>query len=245
MSILFRHPAVRWCCTAVAVFVTSFFLVGGTASAKCLAFSPTLRDKCVLAEIDTGAAEVEAILENGSYTPDGSGPAIYAWMSQTCSVSKAFFRDRSRFSGVQFRYYPKPGVRDNRDQFVQVMMSRSPTDFYNYMNQTLAAAAMPSDPARIAMFNRLIKDNDRLKAIMAQNGINWGTIPTPSWFLFDNDPSAHGTRAEALGSRDRLQQFLFGRGPSPRVLWWGGYDARDMNRLIEDVIEYDEKGSSK
>jgi hypothetical protein len=167
MGIFFRHPTVRWCWTAVAVFVTSLFLVGGTASAKCLQFGPG--GTCFRATIDIGAAEAEAILEDGSYTPDGSGPAIYVWMSQTCPISKAFFRDRSRFSGVQFRYYPTPWARDNRNQFVQVMMSRSPTDFYSYMNQTLPAPAEQSDPARVAMLNRLVKNMDRLTAIMHQN----------------------------------------------------------------------------
>jgi hypothetical protein len=226
MSILFRHPTVRWCWTAVAVFFTCFFLVGGTASAKCLQFYSG--GKCFRAEIDTGTAEVEAILENGSYTPDGSGPAVYAWMSQTCPISKAFFRERSRFSGVQFRYYPFPTVRDNPNEFVQVMMSRSPTDFYSYMNQTLPAPAEQSDPARVAMLNRLIKNTDRLTAIMHQNGMNWKNIPTPSWFWFGSGPSANGTGERAI------------------LYWMTGYNAQNTNSMISALgVKSNDNNSTK
>ena len=61
---------------------------------------------CQQGQIITDAEEAKTILEGGRYTADGSGPAVYVFMSQNCPFSKAFLKDRARFDGVQFRYYP-------------------------------------------------------------------------------------------------------------------------------------------
>jgi hypothetical protein len=61
---------------------------------------------CHQGQIITDAEEAKTILEGGRYTADGSGPPVYVFLSQNCLYSKAFLKDRARFQGVQFRYYP-------------------------------------------------------------------------------------------------------------------------------------------
>jgi len=160
--------------------------------------------QCASGEIITGAAEAKAILEGSRYTADGSGPALYVWNSQTCPSSKAFFKDRARFDGVQFRYHASPKDGDNRDQYVQTMISRSLPDFLSYMDRTLLVTPRV-DPARDSAFNDLVYRFNRLKKLMAANGL--GDISTPSF-------------------------FWIGRG---RVFWATGYSQEGMAEIIASV----------
>jgi hypothetical protein len=52
-------------------------------------------------EIAAAAPELKTLLEGGRFTTDGSGPALYVFVSQTSSPSKEFFKDRAQFNGVQ------------------------------------------------------------------------------------------------------------------------------------------------
>jgi uncharacterized repeat protein (TIGR03803 family) len=160
--------------------------------------------QCASGEIITGAAEAKAILEGSRYTADGSGPALYVWNSQTCPWSKAFFKDRARFDGVQFRYYAVLKDGDNRDQYVQTMMSRSLPDFLSYMDRTLRVP-LRVDPARDSAFNDLVYRFNRLKKLMAENGL--GDLTTPSF-------------------------FWIGRG---KVFWATGYSQEGMAEIIASV----------
>ena len=156
---------------------------GQTTTAKvktngCRKFNDSWH-QCASGEIVTDTAEARAILEGSRYTVDGLGPALYVWNSQTCPWSKAFFKDRARFDGVQFRYYAIPVNRDNRDQYVQTMVSRSLPDFLSYLDRTLRVPPRP-DPVRDSAFNDLVYRFNRMKTLMAENGL--GDITTPSFF---------------------------------------------------------------
>jgi hypothetical protein len=174
-----------FCATGRAQVGETSAPVGGQINAAavktngCRQFNP--QRLCASGEIITGAAEAKAILEGGRYTPDGTGPALYVWMSQTCPWSQAFFKDRARFEGVQFRYYATPVLRDNRDQYVQTVLSRSLPDFLSYMERTLRVPPARADPARDQAFNDLVYRDNRLAELMAENGLR-KSIPTPSWF---------------------------------------------------------------
>jgi uncharacterized repeat protein (TIGR03803 family) len=135
--------------------------------------------QCASGEILTDTTEVKAILEGSRYTPEGAGPALYVWNSQTCPWSKAFFEDRARFGGVQFRYNAIPNNRDNRDQYVRATVSRSLPDFLSYMDRTLRVPPGP-DPMRDSALNDLAYRFNRLKKLMAENGL--GDLTTPSFF---------------------------------------------------------------
>ncbi len=140
-------------------------------------------------EITAGAAEVKTLLEGGRYTADGSGPALYAWVSPTSSLSKEFFKDRAQFGGVQFRYYPMPLAQDSSDQMVQAMGSRSVQDFLSYMDRTLRAQPYGRDNARIDILNDLVRRSQRLDAILTQNdGVNVSRLNllSPWWFWIAN-----------------------------------------------------------
>lgn len=197
-----RNQAIMRFVLSVAAFgalcATGRALGGGTSSPAVGGQSSTAAVKtngcsqfdsqhvCHAGEIIERAAEAKAILEGGRYTPDGSGPAVYVWMSQTCPFSKAFLRDRARFDGVQFRYFPVYILRDNQAQYVQVLMSRSLPDFLSYMDQTLRVPPARNDPARDQALNDLSYRTIRLQEIMAENGL-LDHITTPSWFFIDGE----------------------------------------------------------
>lgn len=126
---------------------------------------------CQQGQIITDAEEAKTILEGGRYTADGSGPAVYVFMSQNCPFSKAFLKDRARFDGVQFRYYPFLATIDNQNQSVQVLMSRSLPEFLSYMDKTLQVPPTPPDTARDQALKDMIQARNRLDQIMAENGL--------------------------------------------------------------------------
>jgi uncharacterized repeat protein (TIGR03803 family) len=149
---------------------------------------------CNQGQITTDADEAKTILAGGRFTADGSGPPIYVFMSQNCPFSKAFFKDRARFTGVQFRYYPFIATIDNQNQSVQVLMSRSLPEFSSYMDKTLRVPAQP-DPARDQALKDLVTARNRLEQIMAENGLY--RITTPSWFFIGSEGSLWWTRGYA------------------------------------------------
>lgn len=201
MGILFRHATVRSSFAIIVLYGLFSLFGGGVARATCSFRAPN--GQCYAGEIVVGAAEAMALLGDGRYTPDGSGPALYAFMSQVCPYSQAFIRDRPHFGGVQFRYYPFAAVGTNNDQTAQVLKTRVVTDFYEYMHRTLAAPPFQQVPDGVNRFNDEIHLYNRLDVIMAENDLYH--VTTPTWFWIKDD-KVFWTRG--YGGAEHFQLFL-------------------------------------
>jgi len=183
----FKTPVFFWIGSGRVFLATGFgrreYETGIIASVKSAAAgSRESAGSPAAGEITADAAEVKTLLEGGRYTADGSGPALYAFVSQSSSPSKEFFKDRAQFSGVQFRYYPMYLKTDSGDQVVQAMESRSVPDFLSFTNRTLRAPPIRQDNARIGILNDLVRRNQRLNEILTQNdGVSLFRL-SPGWF---------------------------------------------------------------